>query len=123
MGWRLEAAQRNAETAGKPSCRARRRRRCRTDAVSNGCQRCSSCEQPGSRSLRPPPLVAPAQWAGASRRLTGLQMPGPLRPRRRGDTSAPLGTDAAACGHALPDDASDTESNPEDEPMDVDDLP
>ena len=53
-------------------------------------------------------------------------MPGPLRPRRprrRGDTSAPPGTDAAACGHTLPDDTSDTESNPEDEPMDVDDLP
>lgn len=54
-------------------------------------------------------------------------LPGsPLRPRRplrRGDVSAPPGTDAAACGHTLPDWDSDDESSPESEPMDVDDLP
>ena len=38
---------------------------------SYGCRRCSSCEQPGSRSLRPPPRRAPAERAGASRGLTG----------------------------------------------------
>ena len=38
--------------------------------LSYGCQRCSSCEQPGSRSLRPPPRRAPAERAGASRGLT-----------------------------------------------------
>ena len=39
--------------------------------LSYGCQRCSSCEQPGSQSLRPPPRRAPAKRAGASRALTG----------------------------------------------------
>jgi hypothetical protein len=39
--------------------------------LSYGCQRCSSCEQPGSRSFRPPPRRAPAERAGASRGLTG----------------------------------------------------
>ena len=39
--------------------------------LSYGCQRCSPCEQPGSRSSRPPPRRAPAERAGASRGLTG----------------------------------------------------
>jgi hypothetical protein len=39
--------------------------------LSYGCQRCSPCEQPGSRCLRPPPRRAPAERAGASRGLTG----------------------------------------------------
>ena len=39
--------------------------------LSYGCHRCSSCEQPGSRYVRPPPRRAPAERAGASRGLTG----------------------------------------------------
>ena len=55
--------------------------------LSYGCQRCSSCEQPGSRSLRPPPRRAPAERAGASRGLTGA--PQYLQTVRAGPSNPP----------------------------------
>jgi hypothetical protein len=69
------------QPSGQPSMRHAGRN------LSCGCQHCSSCEQPGSRSLRPPPLEAPAERAGALRGLMGA--PHGLQTVRGGPSNPP----------------------------------